>query len=77
MKKILLALLLTLNLYSSEIPFDANLRVRSKGDNIIYSTRLNLIEFNQSKIITIFEQEYDTQKNATDNRYYWYYIIKF
>lgn len=75
--KSFLLLLLTTVLFSADIPFDANFRVHSKDTNIIYSTRLNLIEFKHSKIITILEQEYSVEKNEADNRVYLKYIIKF
>ena len=63
MKKIILAILLSIYLISSEIPFDANLRVISKDTSITYSSRLNLMEFNSSKIIYILEQTYDVEDN--------------
>lgn len=77
MKKTILLILLSVSLFSFDIPFDANFRVKSQGDSIIYSTRLNLIKFNTSKIIYIFEQRYDPLNNrAIENHsmsyiYYW------
>jgi hypothetical protein len=71
MKKLFLILLLISTLYSAEFftEIDPNLRVRSSDGTIIYSTRLNLIVFKQSKIITIVEQRYDTNINAAPINY--------
>lgn len=75
MKKALL-LLVAVSLLA--VPFDANLRVKSQGSKIIYSTRLNLVEFNSSKIIGIIEQQYDTvQDQSQTNQYKLVYIIYF
>jgi len=77
----LLFLLISTILSASEIPFDANLWVKkSKHDEtLIYSTRLKLVEYNQSKIFTIIEQKYDMDARETQTsiniyyKYYWNY----
>jgi len=77
----LLFLLISTILSTSEIPFDANLWVKkSKHDEtLIYSTRLKLVEYNQSKIFTIIEQKYDMDARETQTsiniyyKYYWNY----
>jgi len=74
----LLALLLSVSIFASEIPFDANIWVTKskKDETLIYSTRLKLVEFHKSKIFTIIEQEYDMDARETVtniNIYYKYY----
>ena len=77
----LLFLLISTILSTSEIPFDANLWVKkSKHDEtLIYSTRLKLVEYNQSKIFTIIEQKYDMDAREIQTsiniyyKYYWNY----
>ena len=87
MKKIIFIILILLvlivnSLMSAEIPFDANFRATSKATSkdtqITYSTRLNLMEFNRSKIIFIYEQTYEVEndrrtKYNTDIRYIYYW----
>lgn len=78
MKKLVIVLILFLKLYSLEIPFDANFRATSKDTCITYSTRLNLLELNSSRIILISEQIYDVgasrrtkYSNIIKYIYYW------
>jgi hypothetical protein len=77
MKLIISLILLSLSLSSYDIPFHANFRTHSEGNTIIYSSRLNLLEFNSSKIISILEQRYSTTKDETSDIisikyiYYW------
>lgn len=77
MKKLFLILLLISTLYSAEFfnEIDPNLRVNSSDSTITYSTRLNLILFERSKIIAIIEQSYDTSINAIPTNYK--YTIKY
>lgn len=71
MKKCILILLTYHLLAATDIPFDANLRVRSNDFKVTYSTRLNLVEFNSSKIITIYDQTYDIINNQRKNDSIW------
>lgn len=73
MKKLLVLLASSL----LAVPFDANLRVRSEGYKIIYSTRLNLVEFNSSKVIGIVEQQYSVTDDESSTNYKIAYIIYF
>jgi hypothetical protein len=77
MKTTILLILLSLSLYSSEIPFNANFRTHSEGTKIVYSTRLQLLNFDSSRIVSILEQRYDIIKNESTDIiqikyiYYW------
>ncbi len=71
---IVLFLYISLNADNGTIPFDANFRTHSTDTKITYSTRLNLIDFNSSKIITIIEQSYDTDSYDVKDKFWIKYI---
>lgn len=74
--KVIVLLFLYISLFASDwnIPLDANFRTHSSDTKITYSTRLNLIDFNRSKIITIIEQSYDTDGYDVKDKFWIKYI---
>lgn len=74
--KVIMILFLYISLYATDwnTPFDANFRTHSIDTKITYSTRLNLIDFNRSKIITIIEQSYDTDSYEVKDKFWIKYI---